>query len=75
MSELPTFARFWMICRKPSKPHHKTGPRQRYSTRGDAQHTAEGVGSERRARNASVEGADWAGFEALQGEPAARGRA
>lgn len=43
MSELPTFARFWMICRKPSKPHHKTEPRQRYSTRGDAQHTAEGM--------------------------------
>ena len=43
MPDLPQFARFWMICRKPSKPHHKTEPRQRYSTLADAQHAAEGM--------------------------------
>lgn len=36
MSELPKFARFWMICRKPAGPGARTEPRQRYSTFKDA---------------------------------------
>lgn len=36
MADLPQFARFWMICRKPTGPHSKSEPRQRYSTRADA---------------------------------------
>lgn len=40
MSELPQFARFWMICRKPSGPGARTEPRQRYSTFDDAAQAA-----------------------------------
>ncbi|WP_306131080.1 hypothetical protein [Roseovarius sp. MMSF_3350] len=36
MGTMPAFARFWMVCRKPTAPHHKTEPRQRYSTFADA---------------------------------------
>lgn len=36
MSELPKFARFWMVCRKPTGPHSKTEPRARYSSFDDA---------------------------------------
>ncbi|MEQ9241269.1 hypothetical protein [Roseovarius indicus] len=43
MPDLPHFARFWMICRKPSKPHHKTAPTQRYSNLGDARNAAESM--------------------------------
>lgn len=40
MTDLPHFARFWMICRKPTGPGQKTEPRQRYSTRADAEAAA-----------------------------------
>lgn len=36
MSDLPKFARFWMVCRKPTGPGAKTEPRQRYATFEDA---------------------------------------
>ncbi|MGK7653179.1 hypothetical protein ACSQ76_12410 [Roseovarius sp. B08] len=36
MGTMPAFARFWMVCRKPTAQHHKTEPRQRYSHHGDA---------------------------------------
>lgn len=49
MSELPKFARFWMICRKPAGPGARTEPRQRYSTFDDASRAAsqlaEGTGA------------------------------
>mgnify|MGYP000686985168 CR=1 FL=1 len=40
MSELPKFARFYMVCRKPSGALSKTEPRQRYSTPEDARSAA-----------------------------------
>lgn len=40
MADMPAFARFWMVCRKPTGPQTKTEPRQRYSTREDAQRAA-----------------------------------
>ena len=49
MTELPRFARFWMVCRKPTGPHSKTEPRQRYSriedARADARTLAEQTGA------------------------------
>jgi hypothetical protein len=41
MPDLPKFARFWMVCRKPTGPHSKTEPRRRYSRLADARDTAE----------------------------------
>ena len=35
MADLPAFARFWMVCRKPG-PRARTEPRQRYSVKADA---------------------------------------
>ncbi|WP_300009745.1 hypothetical protein [uncultured Roseobacter sp.] len=46
MSNLPPFARFWMVCRKPQHAGAKTEPRQRYSSREDAQRTAERLARE-----------------------------
>ena len=43
MSDLPQFARFWMVARKPSGPGSKTEPRQRYSTIEDARTTAQNL--------------------------------
>ncbi len=40
MPDLPAFARFWMVCRKPAQASHKTEPRQRYSTLRDARDAA-----------------------------------
>lgn len=37
---LPPFARFWMVCRKPTGPGSQTAPRQRYSTIEDARAAA-----------------------------------
>lgn len=37
MRDLPAFARFWMICRKPTGPHSQTRPVQRYSHLADAE--------------------------------------
>lgn len=36
MRSLPQFARFWMICRKPTGPGSRTAPVQRYSSITDA---------------------------------------
>lgn len=41
MPDLPKFARFWMICRKPAGPGSKPEPRQMYSTIEDARRAAE----------------------------------
>jgi len=41
VTALPQFARFWMICRKPTRLDGRTEPRQRYSTRADAFHDAQ----------------------------------
>lgn len=38
--DLPDFARFWMVCRKPARQGDRTEPRQRYSTRADAEAAA-----------------------------------
>lgn len=40
MATLPAFARFWMVCRKPSGPGSKSEPRQRYSSLADAARAA-----------------------------------
>lgn len=40
MSALPAFARFWMVCRKPSGPQSRSEPRLRYSTIDDARRAA-----------------------------------
>lgn len=40
MPDLPKFARFWMVCRKPTGPGNKTEPRQRYGTIEDARRAA-----------------------------------
>ena len=40
MAAMPAFARFWMVCRKPSGPGSKSEPRQRYSTFADAARAA-----------------------------------
>ena len=37
---LPDFARFWMVCRKPTRPGDRTQPQQRYSRRADAETAA-----------------------------------
>lgn len=36
MADIPPFARFWMVCRKPTGPGSKTEPRQRYAHFDDA---------------------------------------
>lgn len=41
MTQLPQFARFWMVCRKPTGPQSRTEPRTRYSTFDDALATAQ----------------------------------
>ncbi|KAB6714305.1 hypothetical protein [Roseobacter sp. TSBP12] len=46
MSELPAFARFYMVCRKPSGPMSKTEPRQRYSHLSDAREAAHKLASQ-----------------------------
>ena len=38
---LPSFARFWMIARKPTRAATRTEPRQRYSHRADAVQAAQ----------------------------------
>ena len=50
MSEIPKFARFWMVCRKPTGPHSKTEPRQRYSTFEDAMAAAQKLARENDAQ-------------------------
>ncbi|WP_371398882.1 hypothetical protein [Marinovum algicola] len=50
MAELPPFARFWMVCRKPTGPGAKTEPRQRYSTFEDAMAAARKLANEHDAQ-------------------------
>ncbi len=40
MTQLPAFARFWMVARKPQGPGSRTMPRQRYSHLEDARRAA-----------------------------------
>ncbi|QDC11256.1 hypothetical protein FHY55_19355 [Oceanicola sp. D3] len=40
MSVLPRFARFWMVCRKPTGPRSRSEPKARFSSLGDARNTA-----------------------------------
>lgn len=40
MPDLPHFARFWMVARKPVRQGDRTEPKQRYSTRADAESVA-----------------------------------
>lgn len=46
MADLPKFARFWMVCRKPSGPGSKTEPRTRYATFADAMAAAQKLAAE-----------------------------
>lgn len=43
---LPGFARFWMVCRKPTGPGARTEPRQRYSHYSDAEAAARKLAAE-----------------------------
>ncbi len=40
MSTLPEFARFYMVCRKPTHAGARTKPKQRYSSHEDAMRAA-----------------------------------
>lgn len=40
MAELPGFARFWMVARKPNHARARTEPKARYSTLADARAAA-----------------------------------
>lgn len=50
MSDLPKFARFWMVCRKPTGPMSKTEPRTRYSPFDDAMTAARKLARENDAQ-------------------------
>jgi len=50
MADLPKFARFWMVCRKPTGPHSKSEPRQRYSSFDDAMTAARKLARENNAQ-------------------------
>lgn len=50
MTALPAFARFWMVCRKPTGPHSKTEPRQRYGSLADALAAAQKLADENDAQ-------------------------
>ena len=50
MANLPQFARFWMVCRKPSGPHSKTEPRARYSSFDEALAAAQKLAKENDAQ-------------------------
>lgn len=50
MSALPQFAKFWMVCRKPTGPNSKTEPRVRYSSFNDAMEAAEKLAKENGAQ-------------------------
>ena len=40
-NSLPQFAKFWMVCRKPTGPNSKSEPRVRYSSFDDAMAAAQ----------------------------------
>lgn len=50
MTDLPAFARFWMVCRKPTGPGSKTEPRQRYYSFDDAMTAARKLARENDAQ-------------------------
>lgn len=50
MTNLPQFARFWMVCRKPTGPQSKTEPRARYATFDDAMAAARKLARENDAQ-------------------------
>ncbi|PIE15150.1 MAG: hypothetical protein CSA68_07310 [Rhodobacterales bacterium] len=50
MTNLPHFARFWMVCRKPTGPRSKTEPRARYSSFEDAMTAAQKLSKENNAQ-------------------------
>ncbi len=45
-NSLPQFAKFWMVCRKPTGPNSKSEPRQRYSSFDDALAAAQKLAKE-----------------------------
>lgn len=47
---LPAFARFWMVCRKPTGPGSRSEPRQRYGTFEDAMQAARNLARENDAQ-------------------------
>lgn len=55
MTDLPQFARFWMVCRKPMHQGARTEPRQRYSSRGDAEEIAGRLANETDASHLVLE--------------------
>lgn len=50
MADLPPFARFWMVCRKPTGRHSKTEPRARYSSFDEAMAAARKLARENDAQ-------------------------
>lgn len=50
MADLPMFARFWMVCRKPTGPGAKTEPRTRYASFDDAMDAASKLARENDAQ-------------------------
>lgn len=50
MTALPQFARFWMVCRKPTGSGSKTEPRARYSSFDDAMAAARKLARENDAQ-------------------------
>ncbi|MGB1389254.1 MAG: hypothetical protein ACPG61_10245 [Paracoccaceae bacterium] len=46
MSDLPRFAKFWMVCRKPAGPGARTQPSVRYSHLADAEDAARRLANE-----------------------------
>lgn len=50
MTDLPQFARFWMVCRKPTGPLSKTEPRARYSSFDEAMAAARKLARENDAQ-------------------------
>lgn len=50
MADLPQFARFWMVCRKPTGPQSKTEPQVRYSSFDEAMAAAQKLAKENDAQ-------------------------
>lgn len=55
MPDLPQFARFWMVCRKPTGPGSKTNPQTRFSTIADARRAAERLAQQTDAQHIILE--------------------
>jgi hypothetical protein len=50
MRDLPHFARFWMICQKPTGPRSQTNPTTRYSQKADAEEAAKRLAAQKGAQ-------------------------